>query len=53
MQKLTSGQIAPWTGEYSVISRNGRTVGTIHVNKGDRLPPTQSDGDHFEYSSKK
>lgn len=52
MDTLKSGQTAPWTGEYSVVSRNGRTVGTIHVNKGDKLPPTQSDGDHFEYNKK-
>ena len=50
MQHLTSGQIAPWTGEYNVVSQNGRVVGTVHVNKNDRMPPTQSEGDHFEYN---
>ena len=49
-QKLNSGEIAPWSGEYNVISSNGRVVGTVNVSKGDRMPPTQSSGDHFEYA---
>ncbi len=48
MNKLTSGEIAPKTGEYSVISSNGRQVGTVRVKKGDRMPPTQHTGSHFE-----
>lgn len=50
MQKFNSGEIAPWSGEYNVVARNGRIVGTVHVQKGDRLPPTQSADDHFEYN---
>lgn len=48
MNKLTSGKIAPKTGEYSIISSSGRRVGTVRVKKGDRLPPTQHAGSHFE-----
>ncbi len=46
--KLTSGAIAPKTGEYNVISSKGRVVGTVRVKKGDRMPPTQHAGSHFE-----
>ena len=46
--KLTSGKIAPKTGEYKIIASNGRSVGTVRVKKGDRMPPTQHSGSHFE-----
>ena len=49
-QKLNPGEIAPWSGEYNVVARNGRIVGTVNVSKGDRMPPTQSKDDHFEYN---
>lgn len=45
--KLSSGSIAPKTGEYKVISSNGRVVGTVRVKKGDRMPPTQHANSHF------
>ncbi len=48
MDKLTSGKIAPKTGEYNIISSTGRRIGTVRVKKGDRLPPTQKGGSHFE-----
>lgn len=48
MIKLSSGEVAPKTGEYSVIASNGRKVGTVHVKKGDKLPPTQGSNNHFE-----
>lgn len=46
--KLTSGEIAPKTGEYNVVSPNGRVVGTVRVKKGNRMPQTQHGGSHFE-----
>lgn len=46
--KLTSGTIAPKTGEYNVISKSGKVVGTVRVKKGDRMPPTQHANSHFE-----
>lgn len=46
--RLTSGEIAPKTGEYNVVSSNGRVVGKVHVKKGDTMPPTQSSSNHFE-----
>lgn len=48
MNKLTSGAIAPKTGEYSIVTANGRRVGTVRVKKGNRMPPTQHAGSHFE-----
>ena len=51
MEKLNSGEIAPKTGEYNVIASNGRRIGTVHVKKGDRMPPTQSANNHFEINA--
>ena len=48
MLKLSSGEIAPKTGAYNVVSHNGKHIGTVHVKKGDRMPPTQSSNNHFE-----
>lgn len=47
-KKLVPGEICPKSGEYNVIARNGRVVGTVHCKEGDRMPPTQSQDDHFE-----
>lgn len=46
--RLTSGKIAPKTGEYNVIASNGRCIGTVRVKKGNRMPPTQKGGSYFE-----
>ena len=51
MLKLSSGEIAPQTGVYNVVSSNGRQIGTVHVKKGDRMPPTQSANNHFEINA--
>lgn len=48
MNKLTSGKIAPKTGEYNIISKSGRQLGTVRVKKGNRMPPTRHAGSHFE-----
>lgn len=47
-KRLTSGEIAPKTGEYNVISAKGRRIGTVRVKKGNRMPPTQSSGSYFQ-----
>lgn len=47
MDKLTSGKIAPKTGEYSIIVK-GRRVGSVRVKKGNRMPPTRYSGSYFE-----
>lgn len=47
--KLHSGEIAPKTGSYNVIDRDGNVRGTVRVKKGDRIPPTRIIGaSHFE-----
>lgn len=45
--KLTSGKIAPQTGEYNIVSK-GRVVGTVRVKKGDRMPPTRHANSYFQ-----
>lgn len=49
MDKLTSGKIAPKTGEYNIVSEKGKVVGTVRVKKGDRMPPTRYSGSHFVF----
>lgn len=41
MDKLTSGKIAPQTGEYNIVTTKGKVVGTVRVKKGDRMTPQQ------------
>ena len=48
VDKLTSGKIAPKTGEYNIVSSKGRVVGTVHVKKGNRMPPTRHANSYFE-----
>ena len=48
MVKVSSGEIAPKTGTYKVVSGNGRTLGTVKIKKGSKMPPTQSADCHFE-----
>ncbi len=48
MIKLKSGEIAPKSGSYNVVNRNGKVVNSVNVNKGDTMPPTQSKQNHFE-----
>jgi hypothetical protein len=48
MTKLNPGELAPFSGEYNVVARNGRIVGTVNVSKGDRMTPTQDSSDWFE-----
>ena len=42
MQKFNPGEIAPKTGYYEVVDANGKVLDTVSVQKGNRLPPTQS-----------
>ncbi len=48
MTKLNPGDIAPKTGHYKVVDKKGRTLDTISVKQGDRLPPTQSKDYYYE-----
>lgn len=48
MIKLKSGETAPKSGSYNVVSRNGKVINSVNVEKGETMPPTQSSGNHFE-----
>lgn len=48
MKKVKSGENAPKSGTYKVVDSKGKTQYTVNVDKGDRMPPTQSSGNHFE-----
>mgnify|MGYP001108462574 FL=1 len=49
--KLHSGEIAPKTGTYNVIDKNGKVAGSVRVKKGDRIPPTRiEEAAYFEFS---
>ena len=41
MKKFKSGDIAPETGFYRIVDKNGNTLYKIMVYKGDRLPPVE------------
>ncbi len=48
MRKFNPGDIAPMTGKYSVVDKNGKVLDTINCDKGNRLPPTQSSEYYYE-----
>lgn len=50
MEKLTSGKIAPQSGEYNIVSEKGKVLGTVRVKKGDRMPPTRHAGSKFVFA---
>lgn len=50
MRKFNSGEIAPETATYCVIDSEGNVLKCVDVNKGDRLPPTESSHYHYELS---
>lgn len=51
INRLKSGEIAPKSGTYNVISSNGKIVGSVRMAQGDSLPPTSHEGSHFEFCS--
>ncbi len=46
--RLTPGQNAPRSGSYKVIDSRGRNVGSVYMEAGERMPPTQQEGGHYE-----
>lgn len=46
--RLNPGDNAPETAMYSVVDENGRVLDRVEVEKGNRLPPTQSSSYHYE-----
>ncbi|MBQ2717684.1 MAG: hypothetical protein IJF75_03700 [Clostridia bacterium] len=50
MKKLNPGDVAPQSGRYNVLDSQGQVLDTIQVDKGNRLPPTQSSEYYYELS---
>lgn len=49
MQKFKSGQKAPASGDYKIVSARGQVIRTgVTLDKGESFPPTPSSGQHFE-----
>ena len=48
MKKFNPGENAPKSGTYNVVDENGKTVYTVEMQEGNRLPPTQNSSHHFE-----
>jgi hypothetical protein len=49
MQKFKSGQKAPESGDYKIISENGTIVRSgVTLDKGESFPPTPGSNQHFE-----
>jgi len=46
--RLNCGDNCPKTGSYTAYDENGKEVKTVHVNKGDRMPPTQIENCYYE-----
>ncbi|MFA6859982.1 MAG: YjzC family protein [Clostridia bacterium] len=46
--KYKSGETAPKTGSYNVVDQSGKVKGKVDIQKGQTLPPTQTDKEHFE-----
>lgn len=47
MTTLDAGEYAPCSGEYRMV-KNGKTINTVYVEKGDKMPPTMESGCHYE-----
>lgn len=46
--KLNCGDICPKTGAYKVVNSKGRVVGTVYVDEGETMPPTQWSDCYYE-----
>jgi len=49
-KRLMAGDTAPKTALYNIIEADGIIVGQKIVNKGKRLPPTESASQYYEDS---
>ena len=47
MKKVNSGEYAPKSGDYKLM-KNGKSMNTVHVEKGEKMPPTPETGCHYE-----
>ena len=46
--KLNSGDTAPKSANYKVISPEGKVIGSVYMREGETLPPTPMTGCHYE-----
>ena len=49
MTKLNPGDNAPKSGTYKILDGNGKKIGVVEVQKGNRMPPTQSSEYYYEF----
>lgn len=50
MNKLNPGDNAPQSGTYNILDKSGKKIGTVEVQKGNRMPPTQSSEYYYEFA---
>lgn len=48
MTRLNPGDNAPKSGTYAIVNGKGKKIGTVRVQKGNRMPPTQSSDYYYE-----
>ena len=48
MMQLNSGDTAPKSANYKVVSPNGDVIGNVYMREGETLPPTRISGCHYE-----
>jgi hypothetical protein len=49
MQRFKSGQKAPESGDYKIVSDKGAVVRSgVTLDKGESFPPTPGSNQHFE-----
>lgn len=48
MMKLQAGEYAPKSGTYNVVDETGAHQYTVDMQKGEKMPPTQSSTYHYE-----
>ena len=49
MTKLNPGDNAPRTGTYSILDAKGKKIGSVEVQRGNRMPPTQSSEYYYQF----
>lgn len=53
-EKLRAGQLAPDSGQYEVVARNGEQTGIFRRGlKGRPLPPTPGKGQGYVYAGQR
>ena len=51
MTKLNPGDNAPRTGSYAILDAKGKKIGSVEVQKGKRMPPTQSSEYYYQFEN--